>query len=172
MFTIDFQTTRLLNDTDFRRLCFFLSKRTEYRNNNVTITPWILKYYLRKRGFIMSRQEEKYNAVLWPSMMETRPRVMHTITFSPGFNERELRFWVNCFEMFGIVLAEKKKQKWVFILKHADVAEKLRRIPRPKMEFYDGQYFCTVILPYKTKKNLTLRKRCNAESNVMYNYYF
>ena len=189
---ICFETTRRLNSTEIVRLCNILSKRSEYRDA-YTIVP---RYAYNESGFCFqpklkpkpkpnkivaktfvilkngekAMSEKKY--VYWHALTFHEANDIHAFTFqtvddAPVFTEREMVFWLTCFDLFGIVLAKSEK-KWRILLKYADVAEKLRNIPRPTSFIVHGYLepgrdTIDVVLPHPDdkKKKFILIKYIN-----------
>ena len=114
-FKVCFQTTKRLFHEDYIRLCYFLNKWTEYGKYNLNYQDYL--------AYIATK-------IIWPTTLLSA-NMEHTIPFFQ-FTDRELRFWVDCFSLFGILLSEKEKALR-FRLNTIDITEKLKQIPTPEM---------------------------------------
>jgi hypothetical protein len=156
-------TAATFSSDEMDRLCYFLSHRKEYRN------VYVIKPMAIVNGFRFVRLDSKDGQVTtaFKSVFTCgNPKKVKRVFFecvNEEFSEREICFWIRCFALFGILLDD-SETKWRFRLKWADVSDKLRQIPRPRVIKIDRVFVCLVTFkdPSKEKdtKYFTLAKCC------------
>ncbi len=128
-----------------QRLHRLLEKRTEYRNENLVLTPFFLNDESIKYSFFKKKTKKEIEqcakSVEFSRNAGEVVAIFDSENTAEKFTEHELRFWVNMFDLFGIVLDEPER-KWRFRLLRDAVGETLQRIPKPN-KVYENFYVVT-----------------------------